>query len=218
VNSHRGWVADVSHQLRTPLTALRLRFDLLADQADEETAAELAGAQDEIARLSRLVDGLLAVARTEGQVPRPEVILVDAVAAERVTAWEPVAHERNISLSAPHPTQSAAYLGVGDLEQVLDNVLANALEAVPDGGHVGITIATPPSRVVLRVVDDGPGMGPEAKAAAFHRFANPGVQGNGLGLAIVHRLVTGNGGAVRLLDSPGGGLTVELDLPAAPPA
>ncbi len=65
VHGNRAMMADVSHQLRTPLAALRLRLDLLAADADEATAAELAGAQGEIARLSRLVDGLLAVARAE---------------------------------------------------------------------------------------------------------------------------------------------------------
>jgi signal transduction histidine kinase len=215
VHSHRGWVADVSHQLRTPLTALRLRLDLLADDVgEEEVAAELAGAQEEIARLSRLVDGLLALARAEGSVPRAEAVQVDAVAVERVAAWEPVARERRVGLSLI-PVRANAYLGPGDLEQMLDNVLANALEAVPDGGGVRIEIAEADARVALRVVDNGPGMGPTAKEAAFRRFANPGAQGNGLGLAIVHRLAAGNGGTVRLLDSPGGGLTVELDLPAA---
>lgn len=214
VSAHQGWVADVSHQLRTPLTALRLRLDLLADEVGEEGATELAGAQEEIARLSRLVDGLLAVARAEGSVPRPQPVRADAVAAERVAAWEPVARERRVTLTAGPDEPTTAYLGPGDLEQMLDNVLANALEAVPDGGRVRIEVADGAGRVSLRVVDDGPGMGEQAKQAAFRRFGNPAARGNGLGLAIVYRLATANGGAVSLSDTPGGGLTVELDLPA----
>lgn len=70
-------------------------------------------------------------------------------------------------------------------------------------------------RVLLRVVDDGPGMTAAAREAAFRRFGNPEATGTGLGLAIVHRLVTANGGEARLADTPGGGLTVELELPAA---
>jgi signal transduction histidine kinase len=216
VHSHRGWVADVSHQLRTPLTALRLRLDVLAAETGGDTAAELAGALEEIGRLSRLVDGLLAVARAEGRMPRPEPVDVVHTAAERVAAWDPVARERRIGLElATAETPAAtARLGSGDLEQMLDNVLANALEAVPDAGRVRVEVARSDGRVLLRVVDDGPGMGEQAKQAAFHRFANPGARGNGLGLAIVHRLATADGGTVRLLDTPGGGLTVELDLPA----
>ena len=218
VHSHRAWVADVSHQLRTPLTALRLRLDLLAQDGDEESAVELAGAQDEIARLSRLVDGLLAVARAEAAVPRREPVGVDAVAAERAAAWEPVARERGARLTAECPEPATASLGSGDLEQMLDNILANALEAVADGGRVLVSAGVANGRILLRVADDGPGMTGQAKQAAFHRFegsARPG--GNGLGLAIVHRLAGANGGAVTLEDTPGGGLTVVLDLPAARP-
>lgn len=216
VHGHQGWVADVSHQLRTPLTALRLRLDLLAQDVGEQAAAELAGAQEEIARLSRLVDGLLAVARAQGAVPRPEAVRVEQVAAERVAAWEPVARERRVGVSLAAPARASAQLGPGDLEQMLDNLLANALEAVVDGGRVLVQVAEAHGRVALRVVDDGPGMGPRAKEGAFRRFASSGAGGNGLGLAIVHRLATANGGGVRLADTPGGGLTVELDLPGTP--
>ena len=221
VRGHQSWVADVSHQLRTPLTALRLRLDVLADEAGEEVAAELAGAQEEIGRLSRLVDGLLAVARAESTVPRPAPVRVDALAVERVAAWQPVARERRVRLEAAAPAPATGYLGPGDLDQMLDNILANALEAVQDGALVRIEVeaghgAADRNRVLVRVVDDGPGMSEAAKAAAFHRYANPGARGNGLGLAIVHRLAAANNATVRLADTPGGGLTVELDLPAAP--
>jgi signal transduction histidine kinase len=218
VHSHRAWVADVSHQLRTPLTALRLRLDLLAQDASGETAAELAGAQDEIARLSRLVDGLLAVARAEAAVPRREAVRVDIAAAERVLAWDPVARERGARCTVEIGSPATADLGAGDLEQMLDNVLANALEAVDAGGQVRVSVDTAQGRIRLRVVDDGPGMSEAAKLAAFHRFEGSGTPGgNGLGLAIVHRLATANGGDVTLQDTPGGGLTVVLDLPAARP-
>ncbi len=231
VHSHRGWVADVSHQLRTPLTALRLRLDVLAAESDAETARELDGVQEEIARLSRLVDGLLAVARAEAATPSPEAIRADAVAAERVAAWEPVARERGVTLNLADPAREhqipAAYLAPGDLEQILDNLLANALDAVPDGGRVTVHVE-PSDRagsgsgassanggVSLRVSDDGPGMDDAAKSAAFRRFGRF-AQGSGLGLAIVHRLVTIGGGTIRLVDTPGGGLTVELGLPSPP--
>ena len=218
VHSHRAWVADVSHQLRTPLTALRLRLDLLAQDAEEETAAELAGAQEEIARLSRLVDGLLAVARAEAAVPRRAAVRVDEAAAERVAAWEPVARERGIGLTLAAARPATANLGAGDLEQMLDNVLANALEAVEGGGGIRLEVhgEAPGGRINLLVADDGPGMSEQAKSAAFHRFEGSGTPGgSGLGLAIVQRLATANGGDIALRDTPGGGLTVVLELPAA---
>ncbi|WRZ88904.1 ATP-binding protein [Streptomyces sp. NBC_01007] len=217
IHGHRAVVADVSHQLRTPLTALRLRLDLLAAGADDATAAEFAGAQEEIARLSRLVDGLLAVSRAENAVPRPVPVRVDRVVDDRVVAWEPVARERRVSLTGRCGARLTAYLGAGDLEQVIDNLVANALDAVGEGAAVRIEGQAARERVLLRVVDDGPGMSGSAREAAFRRFGNPEASGSGLGLAIVHRLVTANGGTVRLQDTAGGGLTVLLDLPALPP-
>ena len=222
VHGHRTVIADVSHQLRTPLAALRLRLDLLVGDVDGDAVAELAGAQEEIARLSRLVDGLLATARAESSVPRPVAVRVDQLAAERIAAWEPVATERRITLAALCRDGLTALLGSGDLEQVLDNLIANALDAVPDGGDVRIEAATGPAvsgqaAVVLCVIDNGPGMSGQAQASAFRRFGNPEARGSGLGLAIVHRLVTANGGTARLGDTPGGGLTVVLELPPGHP-
>ncbi|MDH6113793.1 signal transduction histidine kinase [Kitasatospora sp. MAP12-15] len=182
VHGHRAMIADVSHQLRTPLTALRLRLDLLGADADDDTAAELAGAQGEIARLSRLVDGLLAAARAESAVPRPVAVRVDEVVRERLAAWEPVAEERRVALTARCRTAVAAALGEGDLEQVLDNLIANALEAVAEGGTLRIEAAPGTGAqgqpvVRLLVVDDGPGMTAAARRAAFRRFATAHVRG-----------------------------------------
>ena len=213
VHGHRAVIADVSHQLRTPLAALRLRLDVLGAGAEGDTAAELDAAQEEVARLSRLVDGLLAVARAEQATPRPTAIRVDEVVADRVAAWSPVAEERGVRLTASEGRGLSASLGAGHLEQVLDNLIANAVDAVPDGGSVTVDHRTTGGSARVRVRDDGPGMTAEAKAVAFRRFGNPAARGTGLGLAIVHRLVTVNGGGVWLEDTPGGGLTVVLDLP-----
>ena len=188
VHAHRGWVADVSHQLRTPLTALRLRLDVLAGEAEEastssaawqgpELAVELAGVQEEIERLSRLVDGLLAVARAESVAARREAVPVAVVAAERVAAWEPLAREHGQELIADGSgghAAAAAPLAPGDLEQILDNLIANALAAVPSGGRVRVESSTgrERDRVIVRVVDDGPGMADTAKQTAFRRFGN----------------------------------------------
>ena len=213
IQGHQAVTADVSHQLRTPLTALRLRLDLLATAPEDAAPELLASAQEEVSRLSRLVDGLLAVARAEYAVPRPVAVPADEVVQERVAVWEAVAQERGVSLTSRCPASAPVSLGAGDLEQVLDNLLANALDAVPEGGTVTIDSARRQDTLRLRVADDGPGMSEAAKAAAFRRFGNPQAGGSGLGLAIVHRLVTANGGTVHLEDTPGGGLTVVLDLP-----
>jgi signal transduction histidine kinase len=216
VDGHQVMMADVSHQLRTPLAALRLRLDLLAQDCAEPVAIELAGAQEEISRLSRMVDGLLAVARAEKTVSEPVPVPVGSVIRDRATAWRPAAEERGITLDAVGPEQARARLGAGHLEQILDNLLANALEAVPAGGHIKVSAAATGTGVQILVTDDGPGMDPQQRRNAFRRFTSSTPGGTGLGLAIVYRLVTSNGGTAELSDTPGGGLTVTLQLPAAP--
>jgi signal transduction histidine kinase len=217
VHGHQAMMADVSHQLRTPLAALRLRLDLLTQDADHVTATELAAAQGEIARLSRLVDGLLAVARAENVVATPVEVAVDTVIGDRAAAWGPVAEERGVELTTACPGPVRASLGDGHLEQILDNLLANALDAVPSGGHVTVTATATAQGATVTVADDGPGMGQPQQDAAFRRFASTSPPGAGLGLAIVHRLVTSNGGSATLSDTPGGGLTVTVDLPGGQP-
>ena len=221
VHGNRAVIADVSHQLRTPLAALRLRLDLLAADTDAATGHELAGALDELARLSRLVDGLLAVARAENVVPVPTAVDVAEVARERVVAWHPVADDRGITLEAPGVSARTrasvlAWMGEGHLEQVLDNLIANALDALAAGGHITVSAAVTTAGAQITVADDGPGMSAEDRARAFLRFTTSNPNGTGLGLAIVHRLVTSNGGTARLTETPGGGLTVILDFPGVP--
>jgi signal transduction histidine kinase len=221
VHGHRAMLADVSHQLRTPLAALRLRIDVLAVDAGETAQAELAGAQEEIVRLSRLVDGLLAAARAESVTEQRVVINVVPTVAERVAAWQPVADGSGVKLLLdPDAGQGQdagqrVALGVGHLEQVLDNLLANAIEALHDGGQVTVTVSGTETGTEIVVADDGPGMSAEERSRAFLRFFTASQNGTGLGLAIVHRLVTSNGGTARLSDTPGGGLTVTLEFPAA---
>ena len=226
VHGNRAVIADVSHQLRTPLAALRLRLDLLAADAahaDPATSHELAGALDELARLSRLVDGLLAVARAENVVPVPAAVDIADVARERVVAWHPVADDRGIVLTATSaggtgsPDASVrAWIGEGHLEQILDNLIANALEALSPGQRVTIITAATPSGARIIVQDHGPGMSAEDRERAFLRFTTTSPNGTGLGLAIVHRLTTSNGGTAGLAETPGGGLTVTLDFPGVP--
>jgi signal transduction histidine kinase len=223
VHGHRAMLADASHQLRTPLTALRLRLDLLAADSGPTAAADLAGAQDEIARLSRLVDGLLATARAEAVTEQPENIDVVAVVTERIAAWQPVADGHGVKLvvepadlddDGRESSRPFVALGAGHLEQILDNLLDNAIEAVGDeGGSVRVIVGGSAHGTTVTVADDGPGMSPEERSRAFLRFTTGTQGGTGLGLAIVHRLVTANGGTIKLTDTPGGGLTVELEFP-----
>jgi len=213
VEGHQTLMADVSHQVRTPLAALRLRLDLLSQDADEVTAAELAGAQEEIARLARLTNGLLAVARAENATAPAARVDVAAIARDRVAAWRPAAEERGVGLTVIAPQPAGAELGADHLEQILDNLLANALDALETGGTITVTAQAAGEQALITVSDNGRGMSGPQQRAAFHRFASGTAGGTGLGLAIVNRLAVANGGSASVSDTPGGGLTVTIELP-----
>ena len=222
IGSHRTLVADISHQLRTPLAALRLRLELLHDDVDNTAVGELDGALGEISRLSRLVDGLLAVARAEHTQPAPVTVDLTQLVRERVAIWSPLAQERHIQLLTSSGQASVAATP-GHLEQVLDNLLANALDATPSEGRITVSIHQHHDRVRLEVIDSGPGMTPAQRTQAFRRFwtqptdspSRDNTVGSGLGLAIVHRLITVDGGTIRLTNIPSLGLAVQIDLHTA---
>ena len=222
IGSHRTLVADISHQLRTPLAALRLRLELLHDDVGSTAAGELDGALGEISRLSRLVDGLLAVARAEHTEPAPVTVDLAQLVRERMAIWSPLAQERHIQLLTSSGPASVAATP-GHLEQVLDNLLANALDVTPDEGQITVSTRQHHDRVRLEVIDSGPGMTPAQRAEAFRRFwtqpadtpSRESTSSSGLGLAIVHRLITVDGGTIQLTNIPGLGLAVQIDLHAA---
>ncbi len=210
VRSQEEFVGDASHQLRTPLTALRLRLEVLADGIQESGRADLESALGEVERLSGLVDGLLALARAE--ISPPEQIDLAELVSERIDAWSALTSEHGVRLEAR--VSGTALAGPDRLAQVLENLIANALEAGPEGS----TIRIEGSGAELHVVDQGPGMPPEERARAFDRFWSGGGKaggGSGLGLAIVKRLVEIDGGSVELREAATGGLDAVVRLRAA---
>jgi signal transduction histidine kinase len=219
VSSQQAFVADASHQLRTPLAALRLRLENLeGDLAGAEGPApdEVNGALDEVARLSRLVDGLLELARAERAPAGTEPVEVAPVVAGRVDAWSALAGERDVALEQRIEPELEVRSAPGRLDQVLDNLLANAIEASPPGTSVSVHASYRGGRVELAVADAGPGMTEQQRARAFDRFWRPtGADrdgGSGLGLAIVRQLVAADGGEVELAESEAGGLEARIRL------
>ncbi len=219
VETQRRFVADASHQLRTPLTALRLRLENLAASTGSPDVAELEAAEAETQRLARLVDGLLALSRAQDQRGSREPVDVMAVARDRRDAWAPLAEERGISLVVEGSAGPASALAVpGHLEQILDNLLSNAVEATPPETHVAIVVEGPTDTgdpvVVVHVRDQGPGMTPSEREHAFDRFwqGQDRVGGSGLGLAIVQQLAESSGGNVELGEGDGGGLDAAVTL------
>ena len=217
LDSQQAFVADASHQLRTPLTALRLRLENLERDVEPAGRRDLEAALAEVERLARLVDGLLALARADTAVPSAEPVDLAAVVAGRVGHWAPQAEAREVTLDGDVPPDLHALVTPGTLEQVLDNLISNALAVSPPGSAIAIRARADDGDVELHVTDEGPGMTPEQRARAFDRFwraGSPGT-GTGLGLAVVHRLVTADGGTIELRDAPGGGLDAAIRLHAA---
>lgn len=222
IGAQDAFVADASHQLRTPLTALRLRLENLEVGAEAPAAAELAAALEETGRLSRLVDGLLALARADKAASTATAIAVDlqSVLEERRDIWLPVAEEREVGLVV-EPGLPLRGLATPDrLSQVLDNLLDNALEVAPAGSAIRLAVVATPTGPALHVRDEGPGMTSDQRERAFHRFwQGPEDTGSsGLGLAIVQKLVQADGGHIELREAPGGGLDAVVQLPPAPVA
>jgi len=233
VGAQEAFVADASHQLRTPLTALRLRLENLEAEVEGTDALDdLAGARRETQRLSRLVDGLLTLARADRGVDtgHRQVLDVDEVVAERLDTWRAVAEESGVELFGE--TASLTVFADPDrVSQVLDNLLANAVEASPAGGRliVRARLTGDGRSTELHVVDEGPGLDPAQRARAFDRFwraehsrvgdgdcdrsHGPGLGGSGLGLAIVARLVAADGGQAALLEADGGGIDAVVRYP-----
>lgn len=216
VDAQAAFVADASHQLRTPLAALRLRIENLAREAGTAGADDASAAIDELSRLSALVDGLLDLARAEAHGSAPSVIEVRQLMQARCDVWGPLADERGVTL-ALDAADARVLATPGRIDQVLDNLLNNSLDVAPSGTVITITARHVHDQIEIRVGDAGPGMSDEDRARAFDRFwrSGPDSSGFGLGLAIVRQLVVADGGDVSLGTSPAGGLEVTLRFPAA---
>jgi signal transduction histidine kinase len=216
IGAQQRFVADASHQLRTPLTALRLRVENLEASTDAADRASITAIAAEIDRMSHLVDGLLLLARQDGSVQQPGTTDLAEAVRERVDAWTPVARERTVALVAEGPERAPARALPGAVDQIIDNLVDNALRVSPPGTSVRVRVVVDGETVVLHVVDAGPGLDKAARTRAFDRFwrapnAPPG--GSGLGLAIVRRLVEASGGTVRLDPAEDGGIDAVVRLP-----
>jgi signal transduction histidine kinase len=215
VRSRDAFVADASHQLRTPLAALRLRLENLERDVAPEARGDLDASLAEVERLSRLVDGLLALARADVASAHPEPLDLGAAVAERLDVWGPLAAEQGVALGADVPEGLVALVTPGRVEQVVDNLLANAVEVSPAGSVITVAGLKAGRFAELHVRDQGPGMSADERTRSFDRFWSRrlGEGGSGLGLAIVQRLVTSDGGEVELAEAPGGGLDAIVRLP-----
>lgn len=211
VDRQRAFAGTASHQLRTPLTALRLRLEQLAERldGDEVTQRTLDATLAETDRLHRMIEGLLALSRAEDAAAGTVAVDLAATVAERVEHWEPLAAEHGVTIVVDVPDGTVVQAIDGAVDQIVDNLVDNALDASPAGGTVLVVSAPHHGRIELHVVDQGPGLSAADRAHAFDRFwrgvgSSPG--GSGLGLAIVRQLAVAGGGEAELHADEGGGV------------
>ena len=203
----RIFVADASHELRTPVAALQASAEsLLRDQpARPERDRQEAALARSAARLGRLVDDLLDMARLDAAEPTAleDMDLAD-VARDAVDRAVLDGAARRIAVETqPAPVQGSR----DELARAARNLVDNAVAASPPGSVIRVAVATTDSYVELRVVDDGPGVAPEHRERIFDRFVrlDPGATpGSGLGLAIARRIARKHGGDVTYQDAPDG--------------
>ncbi len=219
LQAQRAFASEASHQLKTPLTALRLRLENFEPYLDPRAHDSLDEAVGEVERLGRMVHGLLALARLENSATAPEATDLDAVVADRATTWTAFAAEHHVDIVVTGEPGGQVWAVPGALEQIIDNLLSNALRVAPPG--TSITLATRhtgggrTAAVELHVMDQGPGMTGSERERAFDRFwraADSYHEGTGLGLPIVRQLTRAGGGDVVLATAPGGGLDAVVRL------
>ncbi|MGK5057225.1 sensor histidine kinase [Janthinobacterium sp. LB2P49] len=219
----RSFIADATHELRTPLAAMRVNVEALQGQAHDARQQELLdGILNSGNRAARLVGQLLQLTRSEvqaggGELPRRQAL--DTLLQDRLAALSGLAQagdielelQASVSLSVPGQRES--------LVSLIDNLVENAIKYSPRGSSVTVSLHAERGQAVLHVADQGPGIAPALYERVFDRFFRAPQQaqpGSGLGLSIVASVVRQHGGTIQLHSGNGGlGLLVEVRLPLA---
>ena len=215
----RAFIADAAHELRSPLTVLRLQLQLLdraPDDAARQTARDSLGAA--VDRAIHLVEQLLTLARSDPGETTGDFELIDlsAAAAQALADTHALAAARHIDLSLEHTGTVPVKGDPEALRTLARNLVDNAVRYTPPGGSVRVRCRTAGAETLLEVIDTGPGIAAADRARVFDRFyrrASANETGTGLGLAIVKAIAARHGARVVLDDAPPGGLHVTVSFP-----
>jgi len=217
-------LATVSHELRTPLQSVSAWTRTLAARHDDAAVVERAVnvIERSVRQVVRLLDGLLDASRLAVGHAKLEPASMDlaALVRQQIEATQPQAAQKQLVLEAELPARLAINADPARLEQVVANLLGNAIKFTPAGGRIRVSLGTDRSGARLAVADDGPGIAPEALPHVFERYwqaqsaPRPG-RGAGLGLAIAKQLVELHGGSIDVESAGlGKGATFVVTLPA----
>ena len=210
LEAQRDFLANASHQLRTPLTGLRLRLEALREEGGN-VGAQAAKAEAELDRLSELVDDLLELARAASVDATGRTVDLARAAREAVERWTKPAEAAGKRVRLAGDEAVAVWADTGDVAHILDNLIENALRYCPPGTEIAVEAARDDGQGALAVADDGPGIPSAERGRVFDRFyrgstgrsAGPGT---GLGLVIVAELAERGCGEARMVDGAGRGL------------
>lgn len=212
----RSFLADVTHELRTPLAIIRGQAEAIADGVYPGDPEHLAPIIDAVRTLEGLTEDLRTLALSEAgslSLAREATDLA-ALVHDAVAAFGPQAEAAGVTLIAEAGDLPAADVDPARMRSVLGNLVSNALRHTPSGGAVGVGVRGSGDRIEITVTDNGEGIPPALLPRVFERFVRtPGSRGSGLGLAIARDIVTAHGGTIDIESALGSGTTVRISLP-----
>ena len=223
--AQRRFTADASHELRSPLTAMRgeLELALRRERDTDEYQRVIGSTLEEVVRLSRTADDLLTLARSDAGAVKPQMKILDlsAVAHLTVDRLRTRAEERGVDLQVMAHDPGSTKADSDLLERATWNLVDNAVRHAAPGSEVTVTVHSSPDHATLEVADRGPGLGDTPPERVFERFYRADTSraheggGTGLGLAITLAIVEAHDGSLKAANRPGGGAVFTLALPVA---
>ena len=210
-DQRRSFLADVTHELRTPLSVIRGQAEAINDGVYPADSAHLAPILDATQTLDRLVEDLRTLVLTDAGnlVLHKEPTDLGALVRDTVESFRSQAESKSLSLTTDLPEGlPTVEVDPARIRQVIGNLLSNSIRHTPGGGSVKVAVASP---ATVAVTDTGEGIQPDLLPHVFERFAKgPNSPGSGLGLAIAHDIVQAHGGTLRIDSSTGGGTTATV--------
>lgn len=215
----RTFMADVTHELRTPLSVIRGQAEAIADGVYPADAAHLAPILDATQTLDRLVEDLRTLVLTDAGnlVLHKEPTDIGALVHDTVESFRSQSESAGVTLDAQIESAPSVHLDPSRMRQVIGNLLSNALRHTSSGGSVKVTVRSAGNQVTVEIADTGEGIPPDLLPHVFERFVKgPRSTGSGLGLAIAHDIVVAHGGKLVIDSEPGKGTTASITLPSSP--